>query len=41
MKMLFKGWRREVMDHDHHVLPVTSSSGGYTPGEIDDPGPTH
>ncbi len=45
MKMLFKGWKREVMDHDHDVIPVKVSNNTYYPGEIDEPltwhGPLH
>jgi hypothetical protein len=37
MKMLFKGWRREVMDHPHDVIPVTLSGATFHPGEADDP----
>ena len=37
MKMLFKGWKREVMDHNHDVIPVTSTNKMFHPGEIDEP----
>ena len=37
MKLIFRGWRREVVQHHHSVLPVTCESGSYSQGETDDP----
>jgi hypothetical protein len=38
MKMLFRGWQREVVHHYHDVTPVTKTeSGNFKPGEADDP----
>lgn len=37
MKLLFRGWKREVTEHDHGVTPVTREGNKYTPGEPDDP----
>jgi hypothetical protein len=37
MKLQFRGWKREVTDHDHDVTPVTCSDKSFHPGEVDDP----
>lgn len=37
MKLLFKGWKREVRDHDHDVIPVKHLASSYEPGEVGDP----
>jgi hypothetical protein len=37
MKMLFRGWKREILEHNHSVIPVTLTNNTYAPGEIDDP----
>jgi hypothetical protein len=37
MKLLFRGWKREVKEHNHGVIPVTLAKNSYNPGEIDDP----
>jgi hypothetical protein len=37
MKLLFRGWRREVNEHNHSVIPVTHANNEYSPGKTDDP----
>lgn len=37
MKLVFRGWRREVTEHNRSVIPVTHANNVYSPGETDDP----
>jgi hypothetical protein len=37
MKMRFEGWQRQVIAHNHDVIPVTLSNSKFIPGEADDP----
>ena len=37
MKLLFRGWGREVKEHNHEVIPVAYLNNAYHPGETGDP----
>lgn len=37
MNLLFRGWKREVKEHNRGVVPVTRSGGMYSPGECGGP----
>ena len=37
MKLHFRGWKREVFEHHHSVIPVAHKNNMFTPGETDDP----
>jgi hypothetical protein len=37
MKIIFRGWNREIYRHEHPVTPVTQRGGSYSPGNSGEP----